>query len=104
MKITQGTFSFLPDLTAEQIAAQIRYALEKGWAIHIEYTNDPDPRNDYWDMWGAPLLDPHDPASIVAEINACCAANPSCYARVTAFDNTLKRNTKMSFLVNRPKE
>ena len=27
MRITQGTFSFLPDLTDEQIAAQIEYAL-----------------------------------------------------------------------------
>ena len=30
MRITQGTFSFLPDLTDEQIAAQIRYALDHG--------------------------------------------------------------------------
>ena len=27
MRITQGTFSFLPDLTDEQITAQLRYAL-----------------------------------------------------------------------------
>ena len=27
MRITQGTFSFLPDLTDEQIEAQIHYAL-----------------------------------------------------------------------------
>ena len=36
MRITQGTFSFLPDLTDEQIAAQIRYALGNGWAIAVE--------------------------------------------------------------------
>ena len=28
MRITQGTFSFLPDLTDEQVDAQVRYALE----------------------------------------------------------------------------
>ena len=27
MRITQGTFSFLPDLTDEQIARQLEYAL-----------------------------------------------------------------------------
>ena len=33
MRITQGTFSYLPDLTDEQIEAQLRYALRNGWAI-----------------------------------------------------------------------
>ena len=32
MRITQGTFSFLPDLTDEQICAQVEYCLGKGWA------------------------------------------------------------------------
>ena len=54
MRITQGTFSFLPDLTDEQIEAQIRYALRHGWAMSVEYTDDPHPRNAYWEMWGLP--------------------------------------------------
>ena len=33
MRITQGTFSFLPDLTDAEIAAQIEYALRQGWAV-----------------------------------------------------------------------
>ena len=41
MRVTQGTFSFLPDLTDEQIEAQIHYALRNGWAISVEYTDDP---------------------------------------------------------------
>ena len=60
MRITQGTFSFLPDLTDEQIEAQIRYALDHGWAISIEYTDDPHPRNTYWEMWGLPMFDLDD--------------------------------------------
>ena len=32
MRITQGTFSFLPDLTDAEISAQIEYALKNGWA------------------------------------------------------------------------
>ena len=47
MKITQGTFSFLPDLTDEQIKKQVEYALNKGWAINVEFTDDPHPRNTY---------------------------------------------------------
>ncbi len=38
MRITQGTFSFLPDLTDDEIRAQIDYALEQGWAIGVGRT------------------------------------------------------------------
>ena len=42
-RITQGQFSFLPDLTDTQITAQIKYALKNGWAVSVEYTDDPHP-------------------------------------------------------------
>ena len=45
MRITQGCFSFLPDLTDAQIRTQVQYALDKGWAINLEFTDDPHPRN-----------------------------------------------------------
>ena len=35
-RITQGQFSFLPDLTDAQITAQIKYALAHGWAVNVE--------------------------------------------------------------------
>ena len=37
MRVTQGCFSFLPDLTDDQIAAQVQYSLEKGWAVNIGF-------------------------------------------------------------------
>ena len=33
MRITQGTFSFLPELSDAQIIKQLDYALAKGWAV-----------------------------------------------------------------------
>ena len=60
MRITQGTFSFLPDLTDEQIEAQLRYALRQGWAIMVEHTDDPHPRNALWEMWAPPQFDLHE--------------------------------------------
>src|ERR1700681_2707232 len=45
MRITQGTFSYLPDLTDEQIKAQIEYCLKNDWAVSVEHTDDPHPRN-----------------------------------------------------------
>jgi ribulose-bisphosphate carboxylase small chain len=103
MKITQGTFSFLPPLTDAEIRAQIEYALEQGWAIGIEYTDDPHPRNYYWEMWGNPMFDLRDPAGILGELNACREAHPQTYARVNAFDSTRGfETTRLSFIVNRP--
>ena len=47
MRLTQGCFSFLPDLTDEQIEKQIAYAISQGWAMNVEWTDDPHPRNSY---------------------------------------------------------
>jgi len=103
MKITQGTFSFLPPLTDAEIRAQIEYALEQGWAIGIEYTDDPHPRNYYWEMWGNPMFDLRDPGGILGELNACRTAHPQTYVRVNAFDSTPGfETTRLSFIVNRP--
>lgn len=105
MRITQGQFSFLPDLTDEQILAQINYALKNGWAVNVEFTDDPHPRNTYWEMWGLPMFDLKDPAGIMLEVNACRKAYPNHYIRVTAFDSTRGWETpRMSFIVNRPKD
>ena len=87
-KVTQGQFSFLPDLTDTQISAQIKYALKNGWAVSVEYTDDPHPRNTYWEMYGNPMFDLKDPAGILMEINDCRKAFPNMYIRVTAFDST----------------
>lgn len=104
MRITQGCFSFLPDLTDQQIAAQVQYCIGQGWALGIEHTDDPHPRNTYWEMWDLPMFDLADAAGVVQEINACRKANPEDYIRINAFDNTHGWETvRMSFLVNRPK-
>jgi ribulose-bisphosphate carboxylase small chain len=103
--ITQGQFSFLPSLSDEQIAAQVRYALEKGWALSVEHTDDPHPRNTYWEMHGNPMFDLRDPAGILMEIDECRRTFPEHYVRVMAFDATRGWETpRMSFIVNRPKE
>ncbi len=103
-RVTQGQFSFLPELTDEQITAQIKYALTNGWAVNVEYTDDPHPRNTYWDMFGMPMFDLKDPAGILMEINNCRKTFPNHYVRVTAFDSTRGRESpRMSFIVNRPK-
>ncbi len=104
MRLTQGTFSFLPDLTDEQIFSQIDYCLRMGWSLGIEYTDDPHPRNTYWEMWKAPMFDIAQSAVIMSEINACRQAFPDRYVKVNANDSKRGRETvALSFLVNRPK-
>jgi ribulose-bisphosphate carboxylase small chain len=103
--LTQGQFSFLPPLTDKQISAQIKYALTNGWAIGIEYTDDPHPRNTYWEMFGNPMFDLKDPAGILMEINNCRKTFPNHYVRVTAFNSTRGvESPTMSYIVNRPKK
>jgi ribulose-bisphosphate carboxylase small chain len=104
MRITQGCFSFLPDLNDEQISAQVEYCLGNEWAIGIEYTDDPHPRNIYWEMWGNPMFDLRDAKGVMMELDDCRKANPEAYIRINAFDSTRGWETvRMSFLVNRPK-
>jgi ribulose-bisphosphate carboxylase small chain len=103
MRITQGTFSYLPDLTDDEIAAQIGYAQAHGWAVAIEFTDDPHPRNVLWEMWGLPMFGLADPAGAMQEVRACLAQYPGHYVRVTAYDASLGRQTTaLSFIVGRP--
>jgi len=103
MKVTQGQFSFLPDLTDAEIKLQVQYALDQGWALAIEYTRDPHPRNSYWEMWGIPMFDLKDAAGIMMELDACRAEHGDEYIKILAFDSRKGwESVRMSFIVNRP--
>lgn len=103
MRLVHGAFSSLPDLTDDEIAAQVRYALINGWPVSIEHTDDPHPRNVYWEMWGLPLFDLVEPDGVMRQIAECRATFPGHYVRVMAYDARLGRQTTaLSFLVQRP--
>ncbi len=103
MRITQGTFSYLPDLTDDEILAQIGYCLDNDWPLSVEFTDDPHPRNTYWEMWGLPMFDLTDPAGVMMEVTACREAYPNHYVKLNAYDARLGRQTTaLSFIVGRP--
>ncbi|MGH9269414.1 MAG: ribulose bisphosphate carboxylase small subunit [Acidimicrobiales bacterium] len=103
MRIRQGAFSYLPDLTDAEIGLQVQYAIDNGWAIAVEYTDDPHPRNSYWEMWGLPMFDIADPAGAMFEIGKCREAFPNYYIKVVAYDPHYHRQTTgLDFIVNRP--
>ena len=102
-RITQGQFSFLPELADNEISLQIEYGLNKGYAWSIEYTDDPHPRNTYWEMFGMPMFDLKDAAGVLLELHACRKTFPNHYIRLMAFDSTRGiESIAMSFIVNRP--
>ncbi len=102
-KLRQGQFSYLPELTDEEIQAQIQYAIDNGWAVAVEYTNDPHPRNTHWEMWERPMFQLTDASEALEQVNACREAFPDHYVAVTSYDNTLARQLKtMWFIVQRP--
>ena len=103
MRNTQGCFSFLPDLTDEQITSQVQYCIDQGWAVNIEFTEDAHPRNTYWDMWGHPMFDVADAAGVMFELAACRRAYGDRYIRLSGFDSSPGwESVRLSFMVNRP--
>lgn len=106
MRLTQGAFSFLPDLTDQQIERQVKYCLEHGWAVNLEYTDDPHPRNTFWELWGAPMFDLADPKAVMKELAECRqAVGDHHYIRLSAFDSSHGwESVRLSFLVGRPKD
>jgi len=102
-RLTQGAFSYLPDLSDEQIKKQIEYAIRRGFAVSIEWTDDPHPRNCYWEMWGLPLFDIPDAATIMYELAEARKAHPGVYIKINAFNNArFIESTALSFIVQRP--
>jgi ribulose-bisphosphate carboxylase small chain len=106
MRLTQGTFSFLPDLTDAQITSQIAYCQRNGWAVNIEFTDDPHPRNTYWELWGQPMFDFKDPAAVMYELSECRKVYQGrAYIRLSAFDATAGwESVRLSFITDRPAE
>ena len=103
MHLTQGTFSHLPDLTDDEIKAQVQYALDQGWPLSVEFTDDPHPRNTYWEMWGLPMFDLADVDVVMQELDRCRQSLPDRYIRVNGYDRRLGRQTTaLSFIVQRP--
>jgi ribulose-bisphosphate carboxylase small chain len=105
MRVTQGTFSFLPDFSDEEIKEQVQYCLDNNWPVSIEYTDDPHPRNVYWTMYGLPLFDMKDAAAIMQELDKCRKEFPNQYVRINGYDASYGRQTTaISFIVQRPAE
>lgn len=104
MNTALGAYSFLPDLTEDQIRRQVDYCIANDWAIAIEFADEVRSRNTQWESWGLPLFDARDAAAVLAEIRACREAHPAHHVRISAFDPSRGWETvRLSFIINRPR-
>jgi ribulose-bisphosphate carboxylase small chain len=95
------TFSYLPPMTQEQVTKQVQYILDNGFVPIIEYTSKLDINNDYWGLWKLPLFDAKTTDEVLAEGEACKAANPGCYIKLNGYD-VMKQQQRLSFVIYRP--
>ncbi len=82
-----GTFSYLPQMSDEEIRKQIQYIIGKGWNPAIEHTEPEHAFGHYWYMWKLPMFGETDVDRIMAEVDACMRANPGHHVRLIGYDN-----------------
>ncbi|XP_021296545.1 ribulose bisphosphate carboxylase small chain, chloroplastic-like [Herrania umbratica] len=107
------TLSYLPDLTAEELAKEVEYLLRSNWIPCLEfelengfvfrkYRSLPgyyDGR--YWTMWKLPMFGCTDASQVLKEVEECKKAYPQSFIRIIGFDN--KRQVQcISFIAYKP--
>ena len=81
------TFSYLPEMTSEQIRKQVEYIVSKGWNPAVEHTEPENAAGSFWYMWKLPMFGETDVDRILAETDACHKAHPNNHVRLVGYDN-----------------
>jgi len=81
------TFSFLPQLSQEEVYEQINYMLSQKLTPGIEHEAPANASDHYWTMWKLPFFGETELANVVAELEACHRAYPDHHVRLTGYDN-----------------
>jgi len=81
------TFSYLPQLTADAIKAQVKYIISKGWNPAVEHTEPENATSSFWYMWKLPMFGETNVDTVLAEVEACKKAHPNNHVRLVGYDN-----------------
>jgi len=81
------TFSYLPEMSKEQIRKQVEYIVSKGWNPAIEHTEPENAFSHFWYMWKLPLFGETNVDTILAEAETCHKAHPKNHVRLVGYDN-----------------
>lgn len=104
--VTQGCYSYLQPLSLDDIELQINFLEKEGYAVGLEYTYDPHPRNSYWEMWGKPIFKEEGKRGaddIIFELRELVKCHPNAYQKIVAFDNDKgAESCSSAFLIHRP--
>ena len=82
------TFSYLPQMSPEQVRRQIAYAIAQGWNPAIEHTEKGTlAKVSFWYMWKLPMFGEQSVDAVLAEIESCHREFPDHMVRFVAYDN-----------------
>src|SRR3569832_3013462 len=79
------TFSYLPEMTKEQIRKQVEYIVSKGWNPAVEHVEPENAFDHYWYMWKLPMFGETFVDTILAEAEACHKAHPKNHVRLVGY-------------------
>ncbi|MGM0516354.1 MAG: ribulose bisphosphate carboxylase small subunit [Pseudomonadota bacterium] len=99
---TFETFSFLPQLTADEVYDQVCYILDQGWTPAIEHEAPERVTSHFWGLWKLPFFGMRDPNELLAEVEECRQAYPDHLIRVIGYDD-FTQSQGHNFVVYRPR-
>ncbi len=94
------TFSYLPEMSEEEIRREVQYIVDQGWQPAVEHTEPGRAMDHYWYMWKLPMFGETDVDTILAEAKKCHEANPGDHVKVIGYD-PFKQTQGTAFVVYR---
>jgi len=94
------TFSYLPELSDDEIRRQVQFIVDNGWQPAIEHTEPERANDDYWYMWKLPMFGEDDVDAILNEAKKAHEANPEHHVKVIGYD-PYKQSQGTAFVVYR---
>ncbi len=99
---TLETFSFLPELTQEEVYEQINYMLAQGLTPAIEHEAPAQATDHYWPMWKLPFFGETELGNVVNELEECHRSYPDHHVRLIGYDS-YTQSQGVCFVVYRAK-
>ena len=96
------TFSYLPQMTADQTRQHIQFIINNGWNPAIEHVEPARTMKYYWYMWKLPMFGEQSVDTVLAELEACHREYPNNHVRLLGYDN-YSQSQGMNFVVYRGK-
>ncbi len=80
------TFSYLPELSQEEIRKQVQYIVDNGWQPAVEHTEPENAIQHFWYMWKLPMFGETDVETILAEAEKCHQEHPDHHVKLIGYD------------------